>query len=62
MDRDFLGVLVSALFIYSSACAAFCNRVAIAKNLNGTRWGFAGFIFGIIALIAVAGMPKRKPY
>ena len=42
------------------ASAFFCASVASEKGYSGTAWGFAGFIFGFFALIAVAGLPDKK--
>ena len=41
-------------------CRIFCVIVADQKGYNGTAWAFGGFLFGFIALIAVAGLPNRK--
>ena len=38
----------------------YCGLVADQKGYNGTAWAFGGFLFGFIALIAVAGLPDRK--
>ena len=37
--------------------ALFCAGLADAKNRSGLLWFVAGFLFGIVALIAIAGMP-----
>ena len=42
------------------ASAFFCASVANEKGYSGASWGFAGFIFGFFALIAVAGLPDKK--
>ena len=42
------------------ACGFYCSQVAYEKGYNGTAWAFGGFLFGFIALIAVAGLPDRK--
>ncbi len=42
------------------ASAFFCSSVASEKGYSGTAWGFAGFLFGFFALIAVAGLPDKK--
>jgi hypothetical protein len=62
MEKDFINLVCAILFISNFACAGFCSHVAIAKNLNGIKWGFGGLFFGIIALIAIAGMPEKKSY
>jgi hypothetical protein len=38
-------------------CAGLCAVVASAKNQGAASWFFAGLLFGILALIAIAGMP-----
>ena len=57
-----IAILIVGIFVYGLVCGAYCSHVAIAKNLNGMKWGIGGFFFGIIALIALAGMPQKKPY
>ncbi len=49
------------LIVYSTACAILCSVVADAKNRDSGGWGFAGFLFGVLALIAIAGMPSEVP-
>ena len=49
-------VLIASWF----ACGFYCSQVAYEKGYNGTTWAFGGFLFGFIALIAVAGLPDRK--
>ena len=39
------------------SCGGFCAWLASEKNRDGTSWFFLGFIFGWIALIALAGSP-----
>lgn len=50
----------AALIVYAAmsfVAGMFCNRVADAKGYNGVAWMFGGFFFGLVALIAIAGMP-----
>lgn len=47
----FFGAIVMAVFGYD---------VAKAKGLSAGLWGIFCFIFGPIALLAVAGMPSDK--
>ncbi len=47
--------------IQAIACSALSNFVAKQKGYDSTVWGFIGFFLGIIALIAVAGLPRYKP-
>ena len=53
-------MLVFVLLIGWVASAFFCAQVADEKGYSGTAWGFAGFLFGFFALIAVAGLPDKK--
>ena len=53
-------MLIFGLIIGWIASAFFCASVASEKGYSGTAWGFAGFIFGFFALIAVAGLPDKK--
>ena len=53
-------MIIFVLLIGWIASAVFCAQVADEKGYSGTAWGFAGFLFGFFALIAVAGLPDRK--
>ena len=53
-------MLIFVLLIGWIASAFFCAQVADEKGYSGIAWGFAGFIFGFFALVAVAGLPDRK--
>ena len=53
-------MIVFVLLVGWIASAFFCASVASEKGYNGTAWAFGGFLFGIIALIAVAGLPDKK--
>ena len=56
-------ILIFSLFVLLIgwiASAFFCAQVAYEKGYNGSSWGIVGFLFGFIALIAVAGLPDRK--
>jgi hypothetical protein len=49
------------LFIlYACACAGFCVQLADVKGRSQGWWILGGFCFGILALIAIAGMPDRN--
>ena len=39
---------------------AFCSAVANEKGYNAFWWFILGFLFNLVALIAVVGMPDRK--
>ena len=45
------------LIAYCVVCALFCMTVAKQKGYSEAGWFFAGLITGILALIAIAGMP-----
>jgi hypothetical protein len=47
------------LLVVATICALLCASVASAKDLSPV-WGLSGFLFGPLALIAVAGMPDRR--
>ncbi len=53
-----LGLFVLVVFWF--VCGFYSSVVADSKGYNGTAWAFGGFLFGIIALIAVAGLPDKK--
>ena len=52
-----LFVLAVVIWLISGV---FCGEVAEQKGYSRANWVFAGFLFGFIALIAVAGLPDRK--
>lgn len=44
--------------LYGVVCGTFTSRVACEKGYSGEwRWFWAGFFFGLIALIAACGLP-----
>lgn len=47
-------------FMQAVVCAGFVSTVAEAKGLRAGSWAVSGLLFGVIALIAVAGMPVRE--
>jgi len=48
------------IFIVWIASALFCGLVANEKGYSNVAWFFGGIVFGIIALIAVAGLPDKR--
>jgi len=56
---EFIEIVV-CLIIINLICAVFCCHLARAKNLEIGAWFWGGFLFGLIALIAAAGMPERN--
>jgi len=57
------GLSLSTLFwiflINGIICGAFCANLAGKKGYSWEIWSWAGFFFGIIALIAIAGSPSK---
>tara|TARA_B100000949_G_C14077047_1_gene364232 strand:+ start:246 stop:659 length:414 start_codon:yes stop_codon:yes gene_type:complete len=49
--------LMLALFVVVSG--VLCAVVASAKNRDSGSWGVLGFLFPILSLIAIAGMPEK---
>ena len=52
-------VFIFSLIVFFIA-GLFCFNVAEEKGYNGFLWFIGGFLFSVIALIAVAGLPDRK--
>lgn len=44
-------------FVLALFMAIWSADIAEQKGHKGVSWGFAGFFFGPLALIAVAGLP-----
>jgi peptidoglycan/LPS O-acetylase OafA/YrhL len=53
--------VVIAVLISAIVCGAFAAVVAGSKNRNKGNWFWAGLLFNIVALIAIAGMPSLPP-
>jgi hypothetical protein len=47
------------LVVYGVVCGAFSAFVAGEKNYNEASWFFGGFFFGVIGLVAAAGLPMN---
>ena len=56
----YLGYLVFVILLIWIPTAFFTANVAGQKEYNAILWFIGGFIFGPLALIAVAGMPDRR--
>jgi hypothetical protein len=49
------------VFLFQSvACAFLCGLVAREKNREVAAWAVAGLFLGVLALIAVAGLPVAE--
>ncbi len=48
------------LIVQAIICAALSSHLAQQKGYQTTPWGFIGFFFGIIGLIAAAGLPLKS--
>ena len=48
-----------ALLIFAIFFAFFCSGIASQKGHAKSIWLILGFLFGPIALVAIAGMPDR---
>ena len=55
---NFVGIFFLFFFV-NLVCAFFVSWLAITKNYGGGAWFLAGFFFGFIALIAIAGAPAQ---
>lgn len=55
MEPIHLYLLVAALM-----CAGLSGSVADEKGFSIATWTTAGFLFGPLALIAIAGMPDKQ--
>jgi len=55
------GTLVILLLAGSIVFGSYTAFVADEKGYSGKAWFAGGFFFWLIALIAVAGLPKKGP-
>ncbi len=52
-------ILILAVLINAVICAGLAAYIADKKGHSGGSWGFCGFVFGLLGLIAAAGLPDR---
>jgi len=55
-------LLVVLIIVHASIFGGFCAYVARSKNLNPDGWRVLGLVFGVFALIAVAGCPIKRSF
>lgn len=60
-DEDKVDGLILWILL-NIVCSFFCGRVASSKGYDAVTWFFAGLFFGLIALIAAAGMHRSKEW
>ena len=53
-------MFIFIVLIGSIISAFLCSNVAKAKGYSSASWFFAGLFFGVLALLAVAGLPNQK--
>jgi len=44
------------------ACAYGCSTIAARKGRGTTLWAILGFVFGLLALIVIALLPRKREY
>ena len=52
-------VPILMLALIALVSGVLCAGVASEKNRNSGAWGMVGFLFPILTLIAIAGMPEK---
>lgn len=52
-------VFWAVLFSFWFTCACYTSKLANEKGYNAAWWFLGGFLFGLIALIASAGLPDK---
>lgn len=53
-------VWIIILVLLAIVCAALSSSVAKKKGHSGDTWGTIGFFFGVLGLIAAAGLPDKR--
>lgn len=53
-------LIVIGIGLYVVACASYTGVIAKLKGYDPTAWAIGGFFFGVIALLAAAGLPSKK--
>ena len=48
------------ILLLNFVAACFCAWVAKEKNRDTTVWFILGCLFGVLSLLAIAGMPKAE--
>jgi hypothetical protein len=59
MEEGFMDMTVM-LIISNLVCVFYCSHLARHKGLSEGKWALGGFFFGVIALLALVGMPKKE--
>jgi len=53
--------VLSAIVVWQAiGSGVLCAAMACAKGRSALAWAFVGLVFGILAVIALAGMPIRE--
>ena len=52
--------IIVVYVIHGVILGAFCTDVASVKGRSAGNWFVLGFLFGIIALIAIVGQPSKE--
>jgi hypothetical protein len=53
-------IIITVLFIQGMVCAFLCTFIAEEKHYSPGKWFALGFFFGVLALIAAAGLPESR--
>jgi hypothetical protein len=52
--------IVIIVIIQAVACSVFSQKLAEEKGYSMRLWFLGGLVFGIIGLIAAAGLPNKR--
>ena len=55
-----MGILLFFWLFTAGSCALFTALAARDKGYNESNWGIGGFVFGPLALLAMAAMPDLR--
>ena len=60
MDDDFYGILFVLVILSTIITTIISGVIAAGKNRSGGLWAVLGFVFGWLAVLIIACLPKER--